>query len=128
MTLIFFLCSLKFIGKIHNYEVTLDDARNYQTELRILTNKLNNNYNPRNNNKKKRRKGKIAFQNLQGNCQMREKILLVFLKKELFRIKVMYLKQKKKNQKMNQKKNQKKNQKRKESKNLSNVLRMNQRV
>ena len=52
------MCSLKFIGKIHNYEVTLDDARNYQTELRILTNKLNNNYNPRNNNKKKKTKEK----------------------------------------------------------------------
>ena len=39
---------------------------------------------------------------------MREKILLVFLKKELFRIKVMYLKQKKKNQKKNQKMNRKK--------------------
>ena len=37
---------------------------------------------------------------------MREIILLIFLKKELFRIKIMHLKQKKKNQ--NQKKNQKK--------------------
>ena len=59
---------------------------------------------------------------------MREKILLVFLNKELFRIKVMYLKQKKKNQNKYQKKNQKKNQKKKESKNLSNILRMNQRL
>ena len=38
---------LKFIEKIHNYEITLDEARNYQTELRILINKLNNDYNPR---------------------------------------------------------------------------------
>ena len=63
---------------------------------------------------------------------MREKILLVFLKKELFRIKVMYLKQKKKNQKqnqkMNQKMNQKKNNKKKESKLLSNMLRINQKL
>ena len=36
-----FLFPLKFIVKIHNYEITLVDARNYQTELRILTNKLN---------------------------------------------------------------------------------------
>ena len=42
-----FLFPLKFIEKIHNYEITLDEARNYQTELRILINKLNNDYNPR---------------------------------------------------------------------------------
>ena len=45
---------------------------------------------------------------MQKNYFVREKILLTFLKKEFFRLKVMYLKQKKKNQKMNQKKNQKK--------------------
>ena len=44
---------LKFIEKIHNYEITLDEARNYQTELRILINKLNNDYNPRNPKKAK---------------------------------------------------------------------------
>ena len=35
-----FLFPLKFIEKIHNYEITLDEARNYQTELTILINKL----------------------------------------------------------------------------------------
>ena len=44
---------LKFIEKIHNYEITLDEARNYQTELRILINKLNNDYNQRNLKKSK---------------------------------------------------------------------------
>ena len=44
---------LKFIEKIHNYEITLDKARNYQTKLRILINKLNNDYNPRNKKKAK---------------------------------------------------------------------------
>ena len=44
---------LKFIEKIHNYEITLDEARNYQTELRILINKLNNGYNPWNPKKAK---------------------------------------------------------------------------
>ena len=39
---------LKFIEKTYNYEITLDEARNYQTELRILINKVNNDYNPRN--------------------------------------------------------------------------------
>ena len=34
--------------KIHNYEITLDEAINYQTELKILINKLNNDCNPRN--------------------------------------------------------------------------------
>ena len=33
---------LKFTEKIHNYEITLDEARNYQTELRMLIKKLNN--------------------------------------------------------------------------------------
>ena len=42
---------LKFIEKIYNYEITLDEAINDQTELNILVNKLNNNYNPRNTEK-----------------------------------------------------------------------------
>ena len=44
---------LKFIEKIHNYEITLGEARNYQTELEILINKLNNDYNSRNPRKAK---------------------------------------------------------------------------
>ena len=39
-----FLFPLKFIEKIHNYEITLDEAINYQTELEILINTLNNDY------------------------------------------------------------------------------------
>ena len=46
---------------------------------------------------------KKSFRICKKNCLMRQMKLLIFLKKELFRIKVMYLKQKK-----NQKKNQKK--------------------
>ena len=42
-----FSLPLKFIEKIHNYEITLHKAINYQTELNILINKLNNDYNPR---------------------------------------------------------------------------------
>ena len=42
-----FLSPLKFVAKIHNYEITLDEAINDQTKLGILINKLNNNYNPR---------------------------------------------------------------------------------
>ena len=35
----------KFIEKIHNYEITLDEARNNQSVLGILINKLSNNFN-----------------------------------------------------------------------------------
>ena len=42
-----FLFPLKFIEKIHNYEITVDEAKNDQAELGILINKLNNNYNPK---------------------------------------------------------------------------------
>ena len=47
---------LKFIEKIHNYEITLDEAMNYQTELSILINKLNNDYGPRNTEKTEQKK------------------------------------------------------------------------
>ena len=42
---------LKFIEKIHNYEITLDEAINDQKDLNILINKLNNDYGPRNTEK-----------------------------------------------------------------------------
>ena len=40
-----FLFPLKFIEKINKYEITLDEAKINQTELGILINKLNNEYN-----------------------------------------------------------------------------------
>ena len=46
---------LKFIEKIQNYEITLDEARNNETELRILISKLNNEYNPKTSKKKQMR-------------------------------------------------------------------------
>ena len=46
-----FLLPLKFTEKIHNYEITLDEAINYQKDLKILINKLNNDYGPRNTEK-----------------------------------------------------------------------------
>ena len=92
-----FLFPLKFIEKNHNYEITLDEAKNNQTGLGILINKLNNNYNPKIQKKVKEKNNvlKSARKVLQENC------LLVFLKKQFFGIKVMYLKQKKKNPKKN---------------------------
>ena len=56
MTLTVFAFPLKFIGKNHNYEITLDEAIEEQTELRTLINKLNNDYNPRIPKKSKREK------------------------------------------------------------------------
>ena len=41
-----FLFPIKFIEKIHKYEIILDEAKNNQTDLGILINKLNNDYNP----------------------------------------------------------------------------------
>ena len=37
-----FFLPLKFVEKIHNYEITLDEAINSQTKLTVLINKLNN--------------------------------------------------------------------------------------
>ena len=52
---------LKFNEKIHNYEITLDEARNNQTELGILVNKLNNDYNPKNPKKVKEKNNVLKF-------------------------------------------------------------------
>ena len=41
-----FSLTLKFITKIHNYKITLDEAMKKQAELGILINKLNNDYKP----------------------------------------------------------------------------------
>ena len=112
-----FLFPLKFIEKIHNYEITLDEVKNNQTELGILINKLNNDYNPK--IPKKVNEKNDVLKPARKLLDVRKDIIN-FFKKEFFHIKVMYLKQKTKNQKKNQKK--------KKSKNLSNILRMNQRV
>ena len=104
-----FLFPLKFIEKIHNYEITLDEAKNYQTELEILINKVNNDYNPRSLKKAKMKNSVLeSARKLHDSRKDIIVFLFFFLKKELFHIKIMYLKQKKKNQKKNQKMNQKK--------------------
>ena len=51
-----FLLPLKFIEKIHNYKITLNEAIGNQTELKILISNLNNDYNPRSSKKSKREK------------------------------------------------------------------------
>ena len=70
-----FTLLLKFIEKIHNYEITLDEAIEEQINLKILINKLNNDYKPRNEQKKEEKK---KFQNVQINCLKQENILLIF--------------------------------------------------
>ena len=51
-----FSLPLKFIEKIHNSKITLNEAIDDQTESRILINNLNNNYNPRISKKNSRGK------------------------------------------------------------------------
>ena len=80
-----FSLPLKFIERIHNYEITLDEAIDDQTELGILINKLNNNYNSRLPEKVKEKKRVLELLNVRKN-------IIDFFEKELFRIKVMYLK------------------------------------
>ena len=51
-----FFLPLKFIEKIYNHKINLDKAIEDQTKLKILINKLNNNYNPKNIKKIEERK------------------------------------------------------------------------
>ena len=56
-----FSLPLKFIEKIHNYEITLDEAINNQKDLNILINKLNNDYEPRNTEKIEEKKRVLKY-------------------------------------------------------------------
>ena len=51
-----FMLPLKFINKSYNHEITLDEAIEDQINLKILINKLNNDYKPRNEQKKEEKK------------------------------------------------------------------------
>ena len=82
---------MKFIEKTYNYEITLDEAKENQDKLEKLIIRLEN-YKARNN--KKEEKNNVLKS--AGRLFRARKILLVFLKKKFFRLKVMYLKQKKK--------------------------------
>ena len=64
-----FALPLNFIEKMYNYEITLDETIEHQTKLKILINKLNNDYTPR---IPKKRMKKLEFENLQENCLKRE--------------------------------------------------------
>ena len=66
-----FSLPLKFIEKIHNYEITLDEAINDQKDLNILINKLNNDYEPRNTKKNRREKKSFKFCKESAKCKKR---------------------------------------------------------
>ena len=86
-----FFLPLKFIAKIHNYEITLDKAIDDQTKLKILINKLNE-HNPR-NTKKVEEKERV-LESARKLLDVRKHIIDLF-EKGTFRIKVMYSKQRK---------------------------------
>ena len=90
---------LKFVEKIYNYEITLDEGMDDQTKLEKLIIRLEN-YKARSEKKKKiEEKNKVLESAAELFC-VREDII-GFLEKEFFRLKVIYLKEKKKNQNKN---------------------------
>ena len=74
--------------KIHNYEITLDEAINYQTELKILINKLNNDYNPRNPKKKKKIEEKNKVLKSAKDLLDVRKYIIGFFEKGIFKDKI----------------------------------------
>ena len=75
-----FSLPLKFIEKIHNYEITLDEAKNYQTELEILINKLNNDYKPRISKKAKAKEKNNVLESARKLLDARKDIIGFFEK------------------------------------------------
>ena len=67
----------KFTSKIYCCDLTLQKAKDQQ-ELKILINKLNNNYNPRNKMKIKEKNNFLEV--AKKLCVMREKIISAFKK------------------------------------------------
>ena len=73
------LFPLKVITKIHNYEITLDEAKNYQTKLRTLIKKLNNDYNPRIPKKEKEKNN--VLESARKLLDVRKDIIVFFEKR-----------------------------------------------
>ena len=71
-----FLFPLKFIEKIHNYEITLNEAIEDQTKLKKLINKLNNDYNPR--SEKKRKEKNRVLESAKKLSDARDEIIILF--------------------------------------------------
>ena len=70
-----FSLPLKFIEKIYNYNITLNEAIEKQAELKELINKLDNDYNPRSTKKAKEKKRVLesAKNLMDARKDMREK-------------------------------------------------------
>ena len=117
-----FLLPLKFIKKVHNYEFTPNEAINDQTELGILINNLNNDYNPK-NSKKIKEKNKVS-KSATKLSNARDDIIDLF-EKGTFPYKGNVFKTNK--QKIESEENKLKKLK-DDYKNFSNKLRMNQKV
>ena len=69
--------------KNYNYEITLDEVINYQTELEILIKKLNNDYNPRSLKKAKEKNNDLESAR---KLLVARKDTIVFFKKSNFSI------------------------------------------
>ena len=77
-----FIFPLKFASKIYRRDLTLQEAEDDQQELKILINKLNNNYNP--TNKLKIKEKDDTFKSAKKLFFIREEII-VPLRKVFFR-------------------------------------------
>ena len=100
-----FASPLKFARKIHNYEITLDEAIKDQDKLENLIIRLEN-YKPR-KTKKIEEKNKVLEYPRKLLCVRND--VINACDKKIFLYKVSKSKKKKKNQKKNWEKNQKKN-------------------
>ena len=76
-----FSLPLRFIEKIHDYEITLNEAIEDQTKLKILITRLNNEYNPR-SQKKVKEKNKV-LESGRKLSDARDEIINLF-EKEIF--------------------------------------------
>ena len=92
---------LQFARKIHNYEITLNEAIDDQEKLKNLIMRLEN-YKPRNTQKEEEKDQ--VLESARKLLYVRNDIINAFRKK-IFRIKIAKLKQKKKNREKNQKNN-----------------------
>ena len=77
-----FTFPLKFTSKIYRRDLTQEEAEDDQQKLKILINKLNNDYNPKHQTKIKEKDDALKSTK---NCFKRGKRLLVHLKKLFFR-------------------------------------------
>ena len=57
---------------MHNYEITLNEAKEKQQELTILINKLNNDYNPRKQRKIEAKDATLMSENKMASCKLKD--------------------------------------------------------